>query len=393
MYNFEKVVNRKNSNSIKWDFINFMYPQLKHDVLPLWVADMDLICSDSIIKSLEKRTSEKIYGYSSFDDEYYNILIKWFYERYDYKITKENILYSPGIVPALGILLRVLTNERDKVIIQSPVYYPFKNMINNNNRCVVENNLINNNGYYTIDFEDLEKKAKDEKTKMLIFCSPHNPVGRVWNMDELEKVVEICVKYDLYLISDEIHCDLIRKNIKFHSLGKLKEKILNKLVICTAPSKTFNLAGLNLSNIIIFDEKIQEKWQFEIGNRMAVSNPTPFSISATKAAYKESDEWLKEVNDYIDNNLEYLKEYITKYLPKIKYTIPEGTYLAWLDFNEYNLSDSEITELILNNCKVAFDEGNLFGKNGEKFQRINVACSKLILKEALDKLKDTFENK
>lgn len=393
MNKFNVLKERKNTNSIKWDFINFMYPDLNHEVLPLWVADMDFECCGSIVNSLKERAESKIYGYSSFDDEYYNIIIKWVNQKYGYSIDKNEIFYSPGIVPALGILIRALTKEKDGIIIQSPVYYPFKNMIVNNHRTVIENNLINKNGYYEIDFDDLEEKAKNPNNKMLILCSPHNPVGRVWSSEEIEKIANICIKYNIYLVSDEIHCDLIREGISFTSMGKFKELLKNQLVICTAPSKSFNLAGLNLSNIFIFNESVKELWKNEITNKMAVSNPTPFAISATKAAYTKGDEWLKEVNKYIDNNLIYLKEFLDKKLPNVKYLIPEGTYLAWLDFNNYDLTDEELTNIFLNEAKVAFDEGKLFGKTGEKFQRINVACPRVILEEALEKVYEALKTK
>ena len=354
---------------------------------------MDFECCGSIVNSLKDRAESKIYGYSSFDDEYYNIIIQWVNQKYGYSIDKNEIFYSPGIVPALGILIRALTKEKDGIIIQSPVYYPFKNMIVNNHRTVIENNLINKNGYYEIDFDDLEEKAKNPNNRMLILCSPHNPVGRVWSSEEIEKIANICIKYNIYLISDEIHCDLIREGISFTSMGKFKELLKNQLVICTAPSKSFNLAGLNLSNIFIFNESIKELWKNEITNKMAVSNPTPFAISATKAAYTKGDEWLKEVNKYIDNNLIYLKEFLDKKLPNVKYLIPEGTYLAWLDFNNYDLTDEELTNIFLNEAKVAFDEGKLFGKTGEKFQRINVACPRVILEEALEKVYEALKNK
>lgn len=393
MNKFNVLKERKNTNSIKWDFINFMYPDLNHEVLPLWVADMDFECCGFIVNSLKERAESKIYGYSSFDDDYYNIIIKWVNQKYGYSIDKNEIFYSPGIVPALGILIRALTKEKDGIIIQSPVYYPFKNMIVNNHRTVIENNLINKNGYYEIDFDDLEEKAKNPNNKMLILCSPHNPVGRVWSSEEIEKIANICIKYNIYLVSDEIHCDLIREGISFTSMGKFKELLKNQLVICTAPSKSFNLAGLNLSNIFIFNESIKELWKNEITNKMAVSNPTPFAISATKAAYTKGDEWLKEVNKYIDNNLIYLKEFLDKKLPNVKYLIPEGTYLAWLDFNNYDLTDEELTNIFLNEAKVAFDEGKLFGKTGEKFQRINVACPRVILEEALEKVYEALKTK
>lgn len=386
--NFNNLPERKNTNSIKWDFVTNMYPDLKHEVLPLWVADMDFPCSDEILKELHQRVDTQIFGYSNFDNEYYDIVTNWFKKHYGYVITKENILFSPGIVPALGISIRSLTTEKDAILIQPPVYYPFKNMIVNNNRKIVENQLLKDeNGYYTIDFEDLDKKLALPEVKMMIFCSPHNPVGRVWKVEEIEKVVELCIKHNVYLVSDEIHCDLIRDGITFTSVGKFKDKITDKLIICTAPSKSFNLAGLQLSNIIIFNSEIKDKFSNEICNKMSTNLPSPFAISATKAAYSKGEKWLEEVNKYIDDNLEFLKNYIEKNMPDVKYNIPEGTYLAWLDFSAFPFKDKEITDRLLNIGKVAFDEGNLFGKAGEKYQRINVACPRNVLEDALNRIK------
>lgn len=389
---FDNLPNRKNTNSIKWDFVTYMYPDLKHEVLPLWVADMDFPCSDEILKGLHERVETQIFGYSKFDNEYYEILKKWFSNHYGYSIENENITFSPGIVPALGIAVRSLTTIEDSVLIQPPVYYPFKNMIVNNGRKLVENHLLRDeNGYYTIDFEDLDKKLALPEVKMMIFCSPHNPVGRVWKAEEVEKVVELCAKHNVYLISDEIHCDLIREGIRFTSVGKFKDKIADKLIICTAPSKSFNLAGLNLSNIITFNNDIKNKFIDELANKMAVSMPSPFSISATKAAYSKGEEWLADVNKYIDDNLKFMKEFIDKNMPSIKYNIPEGTYLAWMDFSDLPFSDEEITDRLLNVAKVALDEGKIFGRCGEKHQRINVACPRSILEEALNKIKLALE--
>lgn len=392
MKNLDTILQRKNTNSIKWDFITNMYPDLKHEVLPLWVADMDFACSQEILSELHKRIDTEIFGYSMFDDEYYTIVSNWFKTQYDYVINKENIFFSPGVVPALGALVRALTNKGDGVLIQPPVYYPFKNMIVNNERTLIENFLIKNDeNYYTIDFIDLEKKLSLPETKMMILCSPHNPVGRVWKKEELEKIVNLCIKYDVYLISDEIHCDLIRENIKFYSMGLFKDKI-SKLIICTAPSKSFNLAGLQLSNIIIFDETIKKLWNKEISEKLAIGLPSPFAISATKAAYTKGQEWLKDVKNYIDSNLIFIQEYLSKELPLVKYNIPEGTYLAWLDFTNYPFTDEEITNKMLNIGKVAFDEGKLFGEAGKKYQRINVACPREILKDALDRIKIALES-
>ncbi|MFK4786176.1 MalY/PatB family protein [Fusobacterium sp. MFO224] len=391
MNSFDKIIDRKETNSIKWDFVNFMYPKLNHDVLPLWVADMDFQCSSEITRALNKRVNHKIFGYSYFDQEYYDIVKKWFKENYSYEIKEKEINYSPGVVPAIGILINILTEKGDGVIIQPPVYGPFKSTITANNRKVVKNHLINDNDNYYINFKDLERKVKNPNNKLLILCSPHNPVGRVWTKEELKKIVKICTENDIYIIVDEIHCDLIRSSIEFTSMGTLKNNIKNKLIICTSPSKSFNLAGLQLSNIIIFSSKIKKKWTDEIVKKMHLGLPSPFAITATKAAYSKGKPWLIKANKYIDDNFKFLEEYLNEHLPKVKYIIPEGTYLAWLNFSEYNLSDEEINDRMLNKGKVAFNRGILFGKDGEKYQRINVACPREILKEALIRIELALE--
>ncbi|MDP0488896.1 MAG: MalY/PatB family protein [Fusobacterium sp. JB021] len=391
MNNFNKIVDRKETNSVKWDFVNFMYPKLDHDVLPLWVADMDFQCSSEITKALNKRVNHKIFGYSYFDQEYYNIVKEWFKENYSYEIKEKEINYSPGVVPAIGILIDILTEKGDGVIIQPPVYGPFKGAILSHDRKVIKNHLINDDDSYYINFKDLERKVKNPNNKLLILCSPHNPVGRVWTKEELEKIVEICDENNIYIIADEIHCDLIRSNVKFTSMGTLKKRIQNKLIICTSPSKSFNLAGLQLSNIIIFSNKIKKKWTDEIVKKMHLGLPSPFAITATKAAYSKSKPWLIKVNKYIDDNFKFLEDYLNEHLPKVKYIIPEGTYLAWLNFSEYDLSDEEINDRMINKGKVAFNKGTLFGRDGKKYQRINVACSREILKEALIRIELALE--
>lgn len=387
MNKFDISKKRKGTNSIKWDFANIFYPNLKGDnILSLSVADMDFDCSFEILKSLDLRLQDKIFGYSYFDLEYYEIIKKWFKENYSYELTYKNINYSPGVIPGIGALIRALTNVEDEIIIQPPVYGPFKDLILENDRKPIFNPLINNNGYYSIDFEDLEEKAKNPNVKMLIFCSPHNPVGRVWKKEEIEKIVSIVKENNLYLISDEIHCDLIRKNISFTSLGLYKDILKEKLVICTAPSKSFNLAGLQLANIIIFSSEIRKKWKKELGRKMHITNPNSFSINATKAAYKESKAWLEDVNIYIEDNLIFLKKYLDENLPKLKYEIPEGTYLAWIDFSSYNLSHEEIIKRVVYKEKLVLNNGKTFGEEGEKFLRMNVACSRDVLKLALGRL-------
>ncbi|MGL4569089.1 MAG: MalY/PatB family protein [Fusobacteriaceae bacterium] len=389
--NLDCVIDRKNTNSIKWQFVQFMYPEVEHEVLPLWVADMDFSCAQPILDALHARVDREIFGYSSFDEKYYDAVTGWFKRRHKWEIEKNDIFFSPGIVPALGLLVRGLTKEGEGVIIQQPVYYPFMNMIKNNGRTIVNNTLVNKDGYYEMDYDDLEKKAQDPNNKLMLLCSPHNPVGRVWTKEELIRVHEICEKNGVLLISDEIHCDLLRDgmtHIPFHTLGEGAKK---NTIVCTAPSKSFNLAGMQLSNLVISNPALQKKWSDEIKEKLSLAIPSPFAIEATIAAYNKSEEWLNQVNSYIDENHKFLKEYIENNLPKLTFTIPEGTYLAWVGFENYGLSNEELKKTMLYKANIALDDGILFGESGGQYQRINVACPQSILKEALDKIKTAME--
>lgn len=387
----DRIIDRKNTGSIKWQFVKFMYPEVEHEVLPLWVADMDFSCAQPILNALHARVDREIFGYSSFDEKYYDAVTDWFKRRHKWEIEKNDIFFSPGIVPALGLLVRGLTKKGEGVIIQQPVYYPFMNMIKNNGRNIVNNPLVNKNGYYEMDYEDLEKRAQNPNNKLMLLCSPHNPVGRVWTKEELMKVHEICERNGVILISDEIHCDLLRDgvtHIPFHTLGEEAKK---NTIVCTAPSKSFNLAGMQLSNLVISNHELQKKWTDEIEEKISLTNPSPFAIEATIAAYNESEEWLNQVNSYIDENHKFLKEYIEANLPKLTFTIPEGTYLAWVGFENYGLSNEELKNTMLCKANIALDDGILFGEAGGQYQRINVACPQSILKEALDRIKNALE--
>lgn len=387
-----RVIERKNTNSIKWEFVEFMYPEVKHEVLPLWVADMDFPCAQPIINALHQRVDKEIFGYSSFDETYYDSIVNWFGRKHNWKIEKKDIFFSPGIVPALGLLVRAFTKKGEGVIIQQPVYYPFMNMIKNNNREIVNNALINNDGYYTMNFDELEILAKNPNNKLMFLCSPHNPVGRVWKKEELEKVHEICKRNGIILISDEIHCDLTRGGVEHISFPTISEDVKENVIVCTAPSKSFNLAGLQLSNLIISNPKLQTKWLDEIREKLSLAIPSPFAIEAARAAYNHCEEWLDGVKTYIDENLEFLKGYLEENMPKVSFVVPEGTYLAWLGFENYGKSSEEIKNLMLYKANVALDDGIFFGEAGGQYQRINVACPRTILREALDKIKFAMED-
>jgi len=382
MNEFDEMINRSGTNSLKYDFMAIMNAKADATTLPLWVADMDFACPQPILDAIKARTDRKILGYSGhMTGEYFRAIGNWMQRRFNWYVHSSDIFISPGVVPALSNLVRALTSENDGIIIQRPVYYPFTNSIVNNGRKVINNALIEKDGYYTIDFDDLEQKAKDPSTKMMIFCSPHNPVGRVWTEDELRKVGQICLDHDVILVSDEIHFDLISKGHKHIPIDRLFPKE-NRIITCTAPSKTFNLAGMHTSNIIIKNDEFKKKWSAEVGS----SHLGPLSIVALQAAYDESEDWLDQVNDYIDANLDYIGEYIKEFLPKAKYYKPEGTYLAWLNLSAYEKDYKKLSDLMVEEAHVLLDDGHIFGEEGNGFERINAACPRPILKECLDRI-------
>ena len=389
-YDLDEIISRKGTNSVKWEFMPMGDDSVKSELLPLWIADMDFRCAQPILNALKRRVEHGIFGYSmSATDQYFAAVTGWFKKRFDWSIDKKTISVAPGVVPAIGILVRVLTKEGEGVIVQNPVYYPFFNMIRYNNREIINNPLKLENGEYSIDFDDLEEKARKPENTMFIFCSPHNPVGRVWTKEEIEGVAEICLRNNITIISDEIHCDLLRKNVRhipFHTINDDE-----RIVACTAISKTFNLAGIQISNIIINNQGFKKKWDVEIIDKLGLFGSNPFGIVATHAAYNESEEWLKQVNSYIDNNLVFVKDFLDKHLPKARYSIPEGTYFTWIDFREYGYTAEQLEELMVYRAKVALDEGHIFGDEGKGFERINVACPQSILESCLTRMKEALK--
>lgn len=393
-YDFDEVIDRRGTNAIKWEpeLIEEHMGAKGEDLLPMWVADMDFKCPQSAINSMKKRAEHGIFGYSKPLEEYYSALYYWYEKRYNWKIKSEWAINSPGIVPALNFIIRALTNQGDKVIIQQPVYYPFKKAIENNGRETVNNPLIMKDGKYVMDYEDLEEKAKDVNTKMIILCSPHNPVGRVWEKEELKKLGEICNKYNIVVVSDEIHSDLILPGNKHTTYGILGEEFENNAVICTAPSKTFNLAGLEISNIIIPNKEIKQKIQQEF-EKSFMHSPTPniFAIEAVPAVYSpEGEEWLEQLLIYLNANAEFIGDFVSENMPNVSYMKPQGTYLAWLDFREVEGHYKELERKIQEEAKVVLDGGSMFGVEGEGFIRINFACPRSLLKEGLIRIKDVF---
>ena len=388
-YNFDEIINRYNTNSLKWDYAEKRGKP--KDILPLWVADMDFRCPNEVIDTLINKSKHGIFGYSEPLDSYFEALKAWFLKHYDYEVDTNKIVLAPGVVFAISNIIEALTKENDSIIINEPVYYPFKEMIITNNRKLIISELININGKYQIDFNDFEKKIIDNNVKLYILCNPHNPVGRVWSIEELNKIYEICKRNNVFILSDEIHADFVYKGYKFNSIAKLGNDALNNIIIATSPSKTFNVAGLHNANIYIYNDDIRNKYLYE-QNKRGYSQSNIMGIVACEACYKYGDEWLNELLEYLENNLKYLRNYLKEKLPFIDLIEPEGTYLIWLDFRKLNLSIKEEKDLIVYKAKLWLDPGQVFGKSGIGFERINIATPQKILKKALDQLYNAIKD-
>ena len=388
-YHFDELINRKNTGCVKWDKA---FPAFDKDILPLWVADMDFPCAEAIQQALKEKVDEQIYGYNTgFTPAYRQAVCGWFSKRFDWEIDPDTIFYAGGVVPAIAYLLEIMSEEGDGVIISTPVYYPFRKKIEATKRVVVENPLINEHGMYRIDFDDLEAKMARNDVKGMILCSPHNPVGRIWTKEELLKIVTLAKKYDKWIISDEIHCDLVQKDYEHQPLLKLAPEAKDRIVVCTAPSKSFNLAGLQNSNIIICNEKWQKKWTSYVMERLSLNGPNSFAIAATIAAYtkEDSEQWLADVNAYVDENDAFARACIQQYLPEAIISPRQGTYLLWVDVRAYCEDEKQLEETMLKEGLI-LDEGYLFGEAGKGFERINLACPRSIVETCVKRLCDAL---
>jgi Bifunctional PLP-dependent enzyme with beta-cystathionase and maltose regulon repressor activities len=382
-YNFDTVTNRVGTNCIKYDLIaKYGYPP---DTIPLWVADMDFPAPPEVITRLAEVAAHGIFGYTEADDSYFNIVQNWFSSRLRYCPQPQWLSVMPGVVFAIATAIRALTAEGDGVLIQRPVYYPFERMIKLNNRKLVNSPLLYNNGRYEINFADFEAKIVTENVKMFILCSPHNPVGRVWSTDELSRLGELCVRYGVTVVADEIHCDFIYPGGKFISYGTMSEKFLQNCVICTAPSKTFNLAGLQLANIFIPNPELHKHFNAET-DRVGHSGINTCGLAACKAAYEFGAPWLDALIVYLQDNLALVRETLASRLPGVKLVEPEGTYLVWLDFTGLGLDDSVIIDTLKYKARLWLDRGTMFGPEGQGYQRVNIACPRAVLSQALDRL-------
>ena len=386
-FDFDTITDRSNTNAIKYDLAEKRNKPL--DAISLWVADMDFKTAPCIQKALAEKAAHGIFGYSRPDSRYYNALRNWLLTEHNFEIKDEWVVNTPGVVYAFATAIRALTEEGDAVLVTRPVYYPFSSVINNQNRKLVNSALVLKNGHYEIDYEDFENKIISEKVKVFLFCSPHNPGGRVWTKEELEKISEICLKHNVIVISDEIHSDITFENHKHTVFASISDETRENSIICTAPSKTFNLAGLQFSNIIIPNEKLRSKFTKEM-ERTGYDEPSLMGIVAATAAYSEGKEWFEAAKAYIWKNILFAEKLVREKCPKIKVLKPEGSYLLWMDFSAFELSDSQINDRILNKAKVWLDGGIMFGPEGEKFQRINCATPRAILEKALIQICNEF---
>ena len=388
-YNFDEVIDRKNTDSMKWSASYLERHFGSADCVPLWVADMDFRTAQPVIDAVTERAGHGIYGYALPGDEFYEAVIKWQKRRNGWEVKKEWIVFSPGVVPALWHIVRTFCSPGEKVILQSPVYYPFYKVIEDNGCQVINNRLINNGGRYEMNFDELEKQAADGSVRMMILCSPHNPVGRVWTKEELRRVSEICFANDVLLVSDEIHSDLVFRPNVHTPAASLSEELMMNTITCMAPSKTFNLAGVQVSDVIVPDRRLRRKLAGSL--KSAGVMPNVFGLAAQTAAYNEGEEWLEQLLEYLAGNLDFMENFITSELPEVKFRRPEGTYLAWLDFSGYGFTTEELQNRMKNKAGVALDDGYIFGDGGEPCQRINFACPRSVLIKAMERLRKGVE--
>lgn len=381
---FDTIINRKNTNSLKYDFA--VERGRDENILPLWVADMDFMVAPEIIEALEKSVKHGIYGYSESKKDYFEAVQKWFLEKHHYSLQEEWLVKTPGVVFAIAQAIRAYTKEGDYVLIQSPVYYPFRETIEVNDRKVAVNSLVLKNGHYEIDFEDFEKQIVEKKIKLFLLCNPHNPVGRVWTKEELTKIGDICVRNHVLVVSDEIHCDFTFPGFVHTVFASIKKEFEQISILCTSPSKSFNLAGLQISNIFIPNKEVRKQFERAVAQAGYSQVGLP-GIVACKAAYTYGEEWLKQLKVYLKENLDFLREYLKKELPQITLIEPEGTYLIWLDFRALGLSKEALHTLIEEKAGLWLDEGDIFGPEGEGFERINIACPRKTLEEALNRIR------
>ena len=383
-YDFDRVIDRRGTDCIKFDFaVEYGKPA---DVLPLWVADMDFPAPEGVLDALRRGVDHGIFGYSNAKDDYYEAVAGWFGRRFGWTPERSWLVKTPGVVYALAMAVRALTAPGDAVLIQPPVYYPFYQVIRTNGRRVVECPLVMADGRYGIDFGAFEAAIVENDVKLFILCSPHNPVGRVWTAEELGRLGEICLRRGVMVASDEIHCDFTYPGHPHTPLLAAAPGLAGQAILCTAPSKTFNLAGLQASNIWIPDPALRGRYEAEIA-ASGYSQPNCMGLIACKAAYLTGEAWLDQLLEYLRGNLDFMRDYLRRNLPMLRLVEPEGTYLAWVDFYALGLSTEALEDLVVNRAKLWLDAGTIFGDAGAQFERFVLACPRATLSQALDRLK------
>jgi cystathionine beta-lyase len=399
-FGYDVEVNRRGTCSVKWEFLhdgNQMkygdHADPKHGknrLLPMWVADMDFPAPPAVIEALKKRAEHGIFGYTTPADGYFEAVISWIQRRYGYTVERDWILLTPGVVPAVNMMVQAFLKKGEKVLVQQPVYYPFFDAIKNNDGAIVTNSLVYENGRYRMDFDDLAEKTTDPAVTLAILCSPHNPVSRVWTAEELTRFGNLCLENNVLVVSDEIHCDLIYDGYHFTPFAGIDDSFARQSIICTAPSKTFNLAGLKTSNIIISNPDLRTQFA-QVLARNGLKGANAFGVVATEAAYNHGEGWLKDTMAYIEGNYRFMSAYMAEHLPQLKIIPPEGTYLVWVDCRALGLDPAARKALMMEDARLFLDEGELFGPEGEGFERFNIACPRSILKEALERIKSVVE--
>ena len=384
-YDFDEIIPRRHTNSYKWDGAT------DSDVLPLWVADMDFRTAPAITEALKQRVEHGIFGYTRVPDEYYEAVTAWFKRRHGWDIRREWMIYTSGVVPAISAIIKALTGPGDKVLVQTPVYNCFFSSIRNNGCEVASSPLVYEDRTYRMDLEDLERKASDEKTKVMLLCNPHNPAGRVWTREELTAVGEICIRHGVTVVSDEIHCELVYSGHRHIPFASISDDFLRHSVTCVSPSKAFNIAGLQIANIIAPDETMRRRIDKAI-NINEVCDVNPFGVIATMAAYNEGEEWLGQLLDYLWQNYLFLIEFCRTHLPDFPVARLEGTYLAWMDCRTLGIGSEELEQLLVGEAKLWLNAGTMYGAEGEGFMRWNLACPRSVLKQALARFKAFVEN-
>ncbi|GLI58160.1 aminotransferase [Propionigenium maris DSM 9537] len=389
-YNFNEKIDRRNNHSAKWSEMDRNF--ISNDLWPMWIADMDLKTAPEVTKAIERKASEGIFGYVYRPDGYYRSAKEWCKDRFSWDIDVENLIHTPGVVPGISLMIRLFTKPGDKVMIQTPVYYPFSNVVKKNGRKLVTSSLLRDkDGHYTMDFEDFEKKAKDPEVKFFILCNPHNPVGRSWKREELAKIGKICLENNVRIISDEIWRDLVMPGHTHTPMASISKEIEDITITCFSAAKTFNLAGLQAAFLHFPRLEEREVLDTELGI-LDIKRNNPYAIVAAEAAFTQCHSWVDQLVEHINGNMDYLVEYVSKNLPRVRVQKPEATYLVWLDFKDYGLGKEKLSKLMQEKGKIALDDGFWFGVEGEGFERINVACPRQMLEEGMRRISKAVES-